>query len=197
MIGSLNFKDLAVQSVKDPALAARELIGLQLDRGTLWTALFLMAVLNTLLHTLTGMLSPGPSPLPGLFDVPAVYFFFVGGGLVLIVLAIYWTGRAFGGQAAMEDVMVTVIWLQFLRVLVQVAAIVLLVTLPALSVLLILIASVVGVWILVHFVNEAHRFDSLGKAAMVLIGAFVGMVFGVSILLSLIGVGAMGVSGNV
>lgn len=185
-------KDLAIESVQDPAGAARQLIALNLDRGALWLALFLMAVLNTLLHGLTDLLVPGPSPLPGLFDVPAVYFFFVGGGLVLIVLTIFWTGRAFGGQARMEDVMVVIVWLQFLRVIVQAVALLLLLTIPVLSVILVLAAAFVGLWILVHFVDQAHQFNSVGKSAGVLIAAFIGMVVGVSILLSLIGVSAVG-----
>ena len=40
-------KDLVVASVQDPATVARQLIALNIDRGTLWLALFLMAVLNT------------------------------------------------------------------------------------------------------------------------------------------------------
>ena len=187
-----SLKDLAVLTVQDPAEAARQLMALQLDRGTLWTAVFLVATLNTILASLNTVLLPGESPFPGLMDVPAVYFFFVGGGLVLTILTIFWAGRAFGGEASMEDIMVTVAWLQFMRVLVQAAALVLLLTIPALSVLLIFAAAILGIWILVHFVDQAHRFGSLGKAAGVLIGAFVGLVVGVSILLSIIGVGAVG-----
>ena len=109
MTNTQSLRDLAILSVKDPADAARQLIAMQIDRGALWTALFLMAVLNTLLHGLSNVLVPAPSPIPGLFDVPAVYFFFVSGGLVLIVLTIFWAGRAFGGQGSMEDVMVTIV----------------------------------------------------------------------------------------
>lgn len=185
-------KDLAIVSVQDPASAARQLISLGLDRSVLWLALFLMAVLNTLLHGVTNQLVPGPTPLPVLFDVPAVYFFFVSGGLVLIVVTIFWAGRAFGGQGRMEDVMVVIVWLQFLRVCVQAVALVLLLTIPFLSMILVLAAAVVGLWILVHFVDQAHRFNSVAKAAGVLIAAFIGMVMGVSILLSLIGVSAVG-----
>ncbi|MCE8008247.1 Yip1 family protein [Aestuariivita sp.] len=192
MTHTLSLKDLAILSIKDPALAARELIALKLDRGTLWTGLFLMVVLNTLLHSLTNILVPGPSPLPGVFDVPAIYLMFVGGGLVLIVLMVFWTGRTFGGTGQMEDVMVVLVWLQFLRVIVQAAALLLLLTIPVLSMLLVLAAGFIGLWMLVHFVNEAHGFGSLGKSAGVLVAAFVGMVVGVSILLSLIGVSAVG-----
>ena len=187
-----SLKDLALLTVQDPAEAARQLMAIQLDRGTLWTAVFLVAVLNTLLAGLNNVLMPNTTPIPGLFDVPAVYFFFVGGGLVLTILTLFWVGRAFGGEGSMEDIMVVVVWLQFMRVLVQATALVLLLTIPMLSILLILVAALVGIWILVHFVDQAHRFGSLGKSAGVLIAAFVGMVVGVSILLSMIGVSAVG-----
>ena len=187
-----SLKDLALLTVQDPAEAARQLMAIQLDRGTLWTAVFLVAVLNTLLAGLNNVLMPNTTPIPGLFDVPAVYFFFVGGGLVLTILTLFWVGRAFGGEGSMEDIMVVVVWLQFMRVLVQATALVLLLTIPMLSILLILVAALVGIWILVHFVDQAHRFGSLSKAAGVLIAAFIGMVVGVSILLSMIGVSAVG-----
>lgn len=185
-------KDLVILSVQNPAEAARQLMALQIDRGTLWTALFLMVVLNTLLHGVGNLLVPAPSPLPGVFNVPAVYFFFVGGGLVVTVIMLFWAGRAFGGQGSMEDVMVVIIWLQFLRVIVQAAALVLLLTFPALSMLLALAAAFVSLWILVNFFDQAHRFNSIGKAAGVLIAAFIGMVVGASLLLSMIGVSAVG-----
>ena len=105
---------------------------------------------------------------------------------------LFWVGRMFGGQGSMEDIMVVIVWLQFMRVLVQAAALLLLLTIPVLSMLLILAAALVGIWILVHFVDQAHRYGSLGKAAGVLIAAFVGMVVGISILLSMIGVDAVG-----
>ncbi len=188
-----SLKDMALLTVQDPATAAQRLMSLGIDRGTLWTAVFLTAVLDTLLHSATNFLVSGPSPLPGLFDVPAVYFFVVGGGLVLSIVTLFWAGRAFGGQGSMEDIMIVIVWLQFMSVLVQAAALILLLTIPALSVILVLAATFVGLWILVHFVDQAHRFFSLGKTVGVLLAAFVGMVIGVSILLSKIGVGTTGV----
>lgn len=181
-------RELVILSLRDPAQAARVVLGMSLPREVLWTALMLMAVLNTLIYSLTNMAAPGPSPLPAAFSSPAFYFFFVAGALILIVNAVYWTGRAFGGQASMTDVMAVIVWLQFLRVLVQGLALVLLLTVPLLSALLVLAAILVGLWIFVHFVDQAHRFNSPGKAAGVIVAAFFAMVLGISILLALIGV---------
>ncbi len=189
-----DWRDLALTSITDPASAARSLLNLTLPREAIWTALILVAVLNTMLFTLSNVLAPGPSPLPGLFDAPTVYLGFVFFGLVMVIYAIFWVGRAVGGEGSLLDVMVLIVWLQGLRVVVQAVALVLLLIMPLLSGLLVIAAAIVGVYILVNFVNQAHRFESLGKSAGVLIGAFIAMVLIVSILLSLVGGPLTGVS---
>jgi hypothetical protein len=192
MAQTISLRALAVLTVTDPAAAARVVLGLDLPREMLWTALLLVSVLNTLLFSLNTMLVGGTAGLPELFQSPAVYFFFVTGGLILIILSIFWTGRAMGGAGNMGDLMALVIWLQFLRVGVQAAVLVLMLAVPLLAALLVLAAAIAGVWILVHFVNAAHGFGSLWRAAGVLIAAFVGMVLGLSLILSLIGVSFVG-----
>ena len=185
-------KDLVILSLRDPAEAARQLIALDLQREVLWTALALMAVLNTLLYSATSILFPGPSPMPAIFQTPIMYLFFVAGGLVLIVVALYWTGRSFGGTGTMSGILTVMIWLQFLRVLVQAAALVFLVTIPLLAGLLTLGAAVAGLWIFVHFIDQAHRFESPLKSVGVIVASFIGMVMGLSVLLALVGGGFLG-----
>ncbi|MCY4150754.1 MAG: Yip1 family protein [Aestuariivita sp.] len=184
--------DLAVTSVKEPAAAARRLLSMDLEQSTLWTALLLMAVLNTLIQQVSNLFIDIPTPLLRLFDVAIIYFLFVAGGLILIVFAVFWTGRIFGGRGSLEDIMVVIVWLQFLRVLVQASALILLLTIPFVSFLFVIGATMIGCWIFVHFVNEAHEFDNLGKSAVVLIAAFAGMLVGLSLLLSLVGFGSLG-----
>lgn len=186
---SPDLRQLAVTSVADPAAAARSLMALALPRAALWTALLLVAVLNTILFGLSHILVPAPEPvqMAGLFSSPIAYFVLVSGGLVLTIYAIFWTGRLLGGSGALEDVMVLIIWLQGLRVLVQAAALVLLLVLPMLSMLLIFAAALIGLYILLHFVDQAHRLNSLGRSAGVLIASVVAIVVGLSLLLSLIG----------
>ncbi len=173
-------------------MAARRLLSMDLEQGTLWTALLLMAVLNTLIQQISNLFIDIPTPLLQLFDVAIIYFIFVAGGLILIVFAIFWTGRIFGGRGRLEDIMVVIVWLQFLRVLVQASALILLLTIPFVSFFFVIGATIVGCWIFVHFVNEAHEFDSLGRSAVVLIAAFAAMLVGLSLLLSLVGFGSLG-----
>lgn len=190
-------RDLVILSVRDPAAAAREIIAFDLPRDVLWTALALMAVLNTLLYSVTTSLVPGPSPMPAIFQTPFAYLVFMGGGLVLVTVALYWTGRSFGGTGSMDDILSVIIWLQFLRVVVQVISIVLLLTLPLLAALVTLAAAILGLWIFVHFVDQAHRFGSPLKAVGVIVASFIGMVMGLSILLAMFGGGFLGGAQNV
>ena len=184
--------ELAVQSVKDPARAARRIIDMNVPSAALWTGLTLMAVLNTLMFVVSNMLMPGPSMLPGAFNMPVFYFGFVMFGLILIVYSIFWTGKALGGTGTLHDVMALVVWLQGLRVVVQAATVLLLLTIPLLSAILVFVAGILGLWILVHFVKEAHGYGSLGQAAGVLIAAFFAMVLGLSLLLTFLGAGSIG-----
>jgi len=180
-------------SVRDPAEAARRLIALDLDRSTLWTALVLVAVINTLLQAVVLLLVPPPPPLGGLFASPLVSASLLLGWMVLSVYAILWAGRSLGGTARLEDVMTVLVWLHLLWAVVRVGVLVLLVMAPMLSTLFILGATALGLWILVHFVDQAHHLNSPAKAVGVLIAAFVGIVLGLSLAVSLLGLNLPGV----
>jgi hypothetical protein len=87
--------------------------------------------------------------------------------------------------------LVLLVWLQSLRVLGQGITLVLLMISPGLAGLMILFIGLAGLWILINFIQAAHRFDTLWHAAGVLVAAMVALVLGLSLLLSLIGVSAM------
>ena len=179
-------------SVKNPARAARRLIDFRITRQMLWSGLILMAILNTLMQQLSNFLIPGPSLLPGITDVAFIYFIFVIGGLVSIVFAIYFVGRTFGGRGSVSDVMIVIIWLQFLRLLVQVLVLFFLFfKLPTLSLLVVLAGTIFGFWILIHFVNQAHSFESLGKSVLILAASFGGLLVAWSLVASLVGFGLL------
>ncbi len=181
------WSEMILLSVKDPAEAARRLIAMQFSREVLWTGLALAAVVNTLLFSLSGLLMPGPAMVMPLFQSPFFYLGMVSVGLVLTVAALYWAGRILGGRGALSDVLVVVLWLQLLRVLVQVVTLVLSLTIPMLAMLLVLAATVLGIYILLHFVDQAHRLNSLPRAGGVLILSFVLMAVALSVLLTLFG----------
>lgn len=192
-----NLRDLVVLTVKSPAQAARVLLDIDIPREALWIGLVLVAVLNGILFTLSNLLVPGPSPLPEMFLVPALYTALVAGGLVLTVYALYWTGRFMGGSGTLDDIMLAILWLQGLRVALMVVVIVLILTVPVLSALLVFGASIYGLFILLHFVNQAHRLNSLAKSAGVLVASMVAIVLGLTLLFSLFGGPISGLSAYV
>ena len=179
--------DMILMSVTNPAELARRLIAMQLSREVLWTGLALAVVANTLLFSLSGMLMPGPAGLMPMFGSPFTYLVMVTGGLILTVAAIYWAGRMLGGTGRFDDVLVTVLWMQFLRILVQVATLLLSLTIPLLAMLLVLVATMLGLYITLHFIDQAHRLNSLAKAGGTLILSILMMAVAMSVLIALFG----------
>lgn len=191
MTGAASYwRDLIVETVRSPGSAARRIVMFNLPREALWTALILVGVLNTILFTVTNIVVPTPSPLPAAINNPVVILMIVSGGLVLSALALFWAGRALGGTAALRDILLLMIWLQALRVLVQVATLLLLFIAPVFAVVFVMAANLLSIWILAHFINAAHQLNSLMRSAGVLVAAIVGL----SLILSLLGIFILGSS---
>ena len=186
------WRDLAIETLRNPAAAAEPVMAFHLPRDVLWLALLLVAVLNTIVYMVTNILVPTQSPLPGAFQSPVVFLFIVAGGLVLTVHALYWTGRALGGTGELGDILVLMIWLQALRVALQVITLVMLLLAPVLAAFVVMAAALWGIWILVHFINTAHHLNSVPRAAGVLVAAMLGLALGLSFFLSLIGATFLG-----
>lgn len=188
---------LAATTVRDPAEAARALLAQPVGRDVLWTALILAAVLNTLLFALSNILLPTPQAFPAFLNAPLAYFALVTMGLIAFIQFLTWVGRLMGGQAGFAEVMVLMVWLQYLRVLVQAAALVLVLIFPLLSLVLVVAATLAGLYILLHFISQAHRLTSLGRAAVVLILTMLAMAVALSVLIALVGAPIMGTAFNV
>ena len=191
------FLRLAWQTVLAPRDVARLLLSLRLGHEALLLALALVLVLNTLIFTVSVQVSPPDPALTSLLGNPVIFMLLMGGTLGVTAIAITWTGRALGGVARIEDIGLLLIWLQALRMLVQLAVVALALVSESLAGLLVVGAAVLGVWILVQFIAEAHGFAALGKAALVLLLGVTGLVLGLSFFLTLIGATTMGLNTNV
>lgn len=186
---------LLKQSLTDPAGVARTLVGLNLPRNVLWTALLLMAALQSVLFALSNLVMPPEDLLPAVLSSPLRFFMLTAAMLALTVSAIYWVGRLMGGDGAFEDVLVVIVWMQVLRLLVQLVSLVLALAIPQLAVMLLVAASLVGIYILVHFIDQAHRLNSLAKSIGVLVLAMVALVVALSLLAALFLGPTVGVAG--
>lgn len=191
------FWPLVQSTLRTPRNAAEQIIGWQLSRDVLWTALALVAILNTFVIVLLMQIAQPSMPMPSYFSSPLALYVLLAGVLVIYVHAIYWAGLAIGGQGALGDVLALVVWLQVLRALAQVGVLVLTILVPSLALVLSLIIGIWGFWILLNFITTAMNLQTVGHALAVLIIGAVGLVLGLGVLLSVIGLAAQGVLSNV
>lgn len=181
------FVPLVQESIRAPGVAARRVLDMGLTRDILWTALALAAIINTFLVFLMVSSSSTPVPLPGYFDRPLALFVLIAGLTVVYVHAMYWSGKAIGGDGTLTDVLAVVVWFQVLRALAQVCVILVSLALPGLGALLSLAVAVWGFWIFMNFLSTALNLSTPWHALAVLAVSFVGLILGLGILTALIG----------
>lgn len=182
-----DWRDLVMITVTDPAAAGRRLIDLDVPRSALWLGFLIAPVLNTILLFGPSLLFGQRVMLPGFLAAPLPYAVFAVGGLAASITAIFWTGRIMGGSGRIEDVAAVTIWLQLVRDLAQAILLVLQVLFPLVAVLLALAVTFYSIFILLHFINAAHRLGSLGRSAGVLIMAVVAVAMVALVLMSVAG----------
>ena len=191
---------LAKTTLRAPREAAREIMALGLPRNVLWTALALVAAINTLILQILISASPPETQaqFPSYFvgSPLAVYVLFAG-IMVVYMHSVYWAGLALGGKGLLFDVVALLVWLQALRTIAQFAVVALTFVVPALAGLLSLVVFAVALWILLNFVTEAMGLPSIGHAMMALLLAVIGLVMGLGILLAVLGLAAQGTLNNV
>ena len=111
-----------------------------------------------------------------------------------LIFAVTASGRAFEGNARVENVAVLVIWLQGLRAALQVIVLLLAPVSLFVSGLIVTASTIVGLWIFVHFIDVVHGLGSMLKAGVVLLIAVVGMLLVLTMIFSLLGVSPSGVT---
>lgn len=189
------FVPLAQTTLRDPRAAAQRIMAWRFERDVLWTALALVAILNTGLVLLVLQIAQPVMPIPGYFSSPLTLFVLLAGLLVVYVHAMYWSGLSIGGQGALNDILALVIWFQVLRAMAQIALLVLGLALPGLGSLFSIVVAVWGFWIFLNFITAAMHLPSVGHAIIVIVIAAVGLILGMGVLVALIGLVAQGVSG--
>ncbi len=189
-------KSLALETLQNPRSAAAKIIGLSLGRDVLWTALVLVAAINSIIYSISLFLAD-TSMLPSVLRNPLIFFVIINGVLVLSVHAFYWTGRVIGGTGDLGDLLALLVWLQALRAAAQGVLLVLMVVSPAIGQLFSLAVGVLGIWITVNFITEALHLPSLLHGLGVLVLAAVVLAIGLFLLVGLIGLSSIGVPANV
>ena len=191
------FLRLALQTVTAPREVAQLLLALNLPRQALWLAFMLVIVLNTLMFSVSLLFSPSDDLIGPLLGSPSVFGTMLAASVAALIFAVTVCGRPLGGTASFDQIAILLIWIQALRVLMQAVLIVLGPVSLLLSGVVVSAASVVGIWILVNFIDVAHEIGSLLKSGLVLLLAVVGMMLGLSVIFSLLGVQTGGIPGYV
>lgn len=184
---------LALRTLKSPREVAGELMHMGIARSHLWSALALAVVLNTLAYQLSLVLSPPPAGVPTFMASPVIFALLVGTGLLLSAFGVTYTGRMLGGTGSLDTILTLLIWLQFLRFGVQLVGLVLMLALPGLAGMLILAASLYGMWLLLNFIDVGHGLDNLMKSVGVLVLSGLAIMLGLAVVLTLVGVQNLGV----
>lgn len=170
-------------TLADPAGGARAVLGLGVPREHHWTLFLLAIALSGAVYQATVLiLQPevpdGARGLPSGFTAAAV----TGGTVLLLAAAIRWIGRLAGGAGELEDILLLMIWLQFVLIALQLVEIVVMLIVPFLSSIVFFAFLAYVLWVLTNFIAVVHGFRSLGRV-------FLGMVlalFAFAFLLSLV-----------
>jgi len=182
---------MVVETIRNPREGAATLLNFAPGRGVIWQMLALVVVLSVLMAHATALLfaSPGAEIFAGPLHLSPILTGVVQGSLlVIMVFATYWIGKAFGGTGSFEETLLLLTWLQFVLVVLQVVQTLSLLVLPPLAPIIGMLAMVLFFWLLTNFVAILHGFTSLGLVFVgILLSAFA-VVFGLTIILTLIGI---------
>lgn len=184
---STNWPELIRQSVLDPRRAAPIIVNIPLDRSAIFLGLALVACLNGIFY---GLVLPMEFQMEA-FASPVPLALAVGVIVWLSAAALTVVGRLFGGEGTLETLLRVGIWMQLIRLGVQVVLLFVELLSPSLAWMLAMAAWVWGIYMTITFTAAAHRFDTLLKAVGVLGVSFFGAVLALSVLLAALGVAPM------
>ena len=183
-----NLLRAARDTLRDPAGAARYVMGLNLSVAQGLMALALTASVAALLTALMqGFLGPIDDPaIPDLFNQPmllALSQF----ALMLLGAALMWrVGQAFGGKGSFAQSLSLVAWLEVVLILLQLAEVVVLLLVPLLALPLGLASVFAFFYLLTHFTAALNGFASLIKTFFAILATSVAVLILSSIVLMFI-----------
>jgi hypothetical protein len=182
---------MARDTVSNPREGAETILSLGLPRQALWLAFALVVVLSMILGdliylvadvpadgTMTGPMSASPLVMGGL---QAAFLF-------IMVHAITRIGALFGGTGRFDEALALVVWLQFIFLCVQVIQLLAVLVMPPLAGMITLLAMGLFLWLLVNFIATLHGFTSLGMVFVMTILSAFGILFALSLILTMLGI---------
>ena len=190
---------MALQTVPEPRKVARDVFSFGAPRSALWQILALLLVAMTFFAVISSVLFPvdaaemgailGDEAVAPAFVSPIVTGLVQATTAVITVWAIYWIGRALGGTGSFDEALLTVIWLHFVLLILQIGILVLGLFAPAMALLLTVMSFVMTFWLLSHFVAEMHGFRSAGSVFAGIMMLLLVLAVVLSLLMAMLGFG--------
>ena len=162
------------------------------------TTIFISMILWSLIHLIAPFGEEVALILQhaSIYNSPIIFALIQWCRAVTSIYAICLVGIMLGGEANSGEVVIFVTWLQIVSFLLTAIQIALGLVLPVLSPILTLIVIVVMSRTLLTYMDELNRFENLLKSLVLLFFSFVGVVFMISIILSIF-IFLFGMPGNV
>ena len=194
---TLSFKfllDQVLMTIRTPRDGARWVKSITMSRQSRWEALALFMVVGVVFNQITGFLMFGDFRIimMGLTLNPITYAMIQMAVLVIMVFGVFWIGRAMGGTGGFGDAILLIAWLQAIMTLLQVAQTIAILLIPALGVIIAVASFMLFFWLLSNFIAELHGFTSIPKVLGMILISMIGLTFGMTILLSIIGISMPG-----
>ena len=191
------WRDLFIETIKSPSVAAQRILSSDVPRNLVYMALLVGCALNTIRIGVLFQIVPPPAEYPALVVSPIGYFVISTGMMVLFVHLLTWAGRAMGGQGSLDDLLKLVVWLQLVLVVLQIVGLLLLLAIPALGSIFVMFLLGLSAWLALNFVKDGHGLSSLGAAGLVLFLSLFAFAIALIAIFVLIGFDPAGVSANV
>ena len=190
---------MVARSVQSPREGAAEVLAMGVPRAALWPIVILVAILSAIMTQLNLMLTRAelPEPLLSIASAPVWMSVVQFATLALMIGAVYAIGRAMGGTGSLPETALLLSWLQFILVCLNAAQLVAGVILPPFGALVGLAVSILGLWLLVNFIAALHGFRSLFLVFVMLVVAFLSIIFLMSLVLILFGIGPTMPAGDI
>lgn len=171
--------NLARESLLDPRSGALRLLAAEIPAQVPMLVLALVSVMNGLVYGL--ILSPVLALSPILLALVSGGVIWVSAWLLSVI------GAQLGGHAGVSVMLRVVLWLQLIRLAVQIALVVIGFAIPPLAPI---VSMVAGIWMLymaVCFIAAAHGFETRWKAVALLAAVFVLTLVLASLLVASVG----------
>lgn len=160
----IDLKALVAETIFSPATAARRVQDLKLGKDTVASMFALSLVVAAILEIVQRLILPIPEALAAASVGSLTFIFVLGGAHLALVAAMTGVGRWLGGRAELFELLGLLSWLTLVSLLFQCVAVGLLFVSPLLAGLLNLAVVLYGFYVMLHFVNAAHGFESLLKS---------------------------------